>query len=434
MHRQARGVAGRAAARPAAFLTGGAGAAAGKGSEPRGRFAAMPGPRVRSQVWALVAAAAALAVALIAVAAVAARSLAARDAAVRTGTLTGIAHAVEAELREVGPDGAQAALDRACTGHGGELVGIALTTPGGATLACGKIAAEPVEVPVALGPAWRPAAGTGWGHGGGRRPQGRLVLHPAPTLGASRLLPRMVLGGAVAAALALVALALAAARGALERERLAALDAERQRLEVLALAGAGLAHRVRNPLAAIKGTAQLLAEQLAEPARTRAGRIVEASGRIESLLGRLLTFARPPEPHPERLDLAAVAQAVAERCAGRVAVRAAAPAWVHADRDHVETILEELLANARAFDPEGELKVEVATDLRTASLAVLDRGPGPQLAPESAFQPWVTTRPEGTGLGLAIVQALARANAGRVELVPRAGGGAAVRLELPAGG
>jgi signal transduction histidine kinase len=387
----------------------------------------MPGPRVRSQVWAIVAAAAALAVALIAVAAVAARSLAARDAAVRTGTLTGIAHAIEAELREVGPDGAQTALDRACTGHGGELLGIALTTPGGATLECGSAAADPVEVPLALGPAWRPAAGTGWGHGGGRRPQGRLVLHPAPALGVTRLLPRLVLGGAVAAALA-------AARGALERERLAALDAERQRLQALALAGAGLAHRVRNPLAAIKGTAQLLAEQLAEPARARAVRIVEASGRIESLLGRLLTFARPPEPHPERLDLAAVAHAVAERCVGPVAVRAAAPAWVHADRDHVETILEELLANARAFDPDGELDVEVAADERTASLAVLDRGPGPQVAADSAFQPWVTTRPEGTGLGLAIVQALARANGGRVELVPRAGGGAAARLELPAEG
>ena len=394
----------------------------------------VPGKRVRSQVWAMVAATAALAAALVAVAGVAARSLAARDAAVRTGIITGFAHEIEAELREAGPDGAQATLDRACAEYGDDLLAVALEVPGGAVVTCGQATGNPVAAPIALGPAWRPAPGTGWGHGGGRRPQGRLLLYPAPMLGASKLLPRLVLGGAVAAALALVALALAAARGTLERERHAAMEAEGQRLEALALAGAGLAHRVRNPLAAIKGTAQLLVDQLAEPARGRAARIVEASGRIEALLGRLLTFARPPEAHPERLDLAALARAVAARCTGPVAVHAPAPAWVSADRDHVETVLEELLANARAFDPEGELLVEVAAGARAAVISVLDRGPGPQVPGESAFQPWVTTRPEGTGLGLAIVQAVARANGGRVELAAREGGGAAARLELPVEG
>lgn len=395
----------------------------------------MAGRGVRGLVLALVTTAAALGVVLVAVATVAARGLAGRADEVRRGVLADLSHELETTLRDTGPDEVETSLAAFCGKHDQELVGAVLLGPTGELGRCGVATGEAIETPLALGPAWRGrVVGGGPGHGGGRGPGGRLRLYPAAALGSAGALPSLVLGGATVAALALVGLAVVAARGVLQREHLAAVEAERERLEGLALAGAGLAHRVRNPLAAIKGTAQLLAEQLGEPARGRAGRILEATERIELLLSRLLTFARPPEPHPERLDLGAVAEAVVARCPRPAVLRTSGSTWVRADRDHIESILEELLANARAFDPDGEIIVEVSGEAAFVSLTVLDGGPGPQVASDRAFEPWVTSRPDGTGLGLAIVRALAHAGGGRVSLTARRGGGTAARLELPAVG
>ena len=105
---------------------------------------------------------------------------------------------------------------------------------------------------------------------------------------------------------------------------------------------------------------------------------------------------------------------------------------VRADREHVETILEEYLANARAFDPDGT--IEVAASLRDgrARLEVADHGPGPAVDAAAAFEPYVTSRPDGTGLGLAIVKALAVANGGAATLGRRPEGGCVASLVLPA--
>jgi signal transduction histidine kinase len=241
----------------------------------------------------------------------------------------------------------------------------------------------------------------------------------------------VILAGALTAASALAGFSLLGVAGLVQRQKLTAIQAERQRLEVLANAGAGLAHRIRNPLAGIKGTAQLLVEGATAPVEGRARRILEASERIESLLGRLLDFARPPEPDPAMVDLAALAERVAGRTAGWARLARAEPVSAWADPDHVESIVEELMANAHAFDPEGEIEMTVRRDGRLAILEVWDRGPGLALDAEQAFGPYVTTRPEGTGLGLPIVRALARANGGEVSLTSRAGGGCVARLVVP---
>ncbi len=176
----------------------------------------------------------------------------------------------------------------------------------------------------------------------------------------------------------------------------------------------------------------MLADELESPGRERAQRIVDASLRIETFIGRLLDFARPPEAHAEELDLAEVARAVAARAGARVEIVEKAPSDTVADREHVESILEELVTNARAFDPDGVIEIAVRGDGIRAIAEVSDRGPGLSIDPERAFEPYVTTRPEGTGLGLAIVRALARSNSGELSLQARAGGGATARLSLPA--
>ena len=366
-------------------------------------------------------------------ASVTSRTLRERNDAVRQGVLLRLGHDLESELREVGPGEAASTVERFLADHGREISGIALVGAEGVIAQSGRVGAGAQDQPAMLGPAWRPlGGGFGRGRGPGRGTPPTLRLQPTETLGSAGRLARVVVVGAVVAALGLVTFSLFAVAGLAQRQRLAAAEAEHRRLEVLALAGAGLAHRIRNPLAAIIGTTQLLLEGATPPADARARRILEASQRIDALLGALLAFARPPEASPEVVDLAALATRVLGRTAGRarLVARGAVPAW--ADSEHVESILEELVANARAFDPDGELEVEARLDGHRAVAEVRDRGPGLAVDPERAFDPYVTTRPEGAGLGLATVRALARANGGEVTLASRRDGGCVARLVLPA--
>ncbi len=379
-----------------------------------------------------VVAAAVLGAALVSVARVAAHSLRERDLAVRQGVLLRLGHDLESALRDGGPDEAGATVDRFLAEHRDVLLGVEVVGPQGVAARAGTVAADADTQPALLGPRWRALAGMGGRGGLGRGTMASLRLQPVAALGASDRLAAVLTVGAIVGAAALVAFAVAAVAGLAQRQRLAASEAERRRLEVLALAGAGLAHRVRNPLAGIKGTTQLLIEGTPPATAARARRILDAVERIEAVLGRLLAFARPPEASPEAVDLREAARRAASRTPGTVTVTGgAAVAW--ADRDHVESILEELLANARAADPGGTLEVAVRREGRRAVTEVMDRGAGLSVPAERAFEPYVTTRPEGTGLGLAIVGALAAANGGTVALAARPGGGCVARLELPGG-
>ncbi len=390
---------------------------------------------------------------LLGTAALAHRSLRERDAAVREGILVRAGHELESLLRATTPDSAGEVLRSFLAERTGAIAGVAIVGPAGIIASAGADATDAFEMTAALGRDWRPfgpGAGTeaepapgsgvgsgGRGYGGGRGPGGRgmpsirLRLLPTPAVGRESGLARLVLLGGAAAALALVGLAVVASRGLAERQRREAAEAESRRLSTVARAGAGLAHRLRNPLAVVKGTAQLLADRIPEGERERVERIVAASGRMETILSRLLDFARPPEPQPTSFDLVALARDVAGRSGG-AEVRAEGAVGVRADREHVETVLEELLSNARAFDPEGTIEMTLRAEGSRAVLDVADRGPGLALDAASVFEPYVTSRPDGTGLGLAIVKALATANGGEATLHSRPGGGCVATLFLPA--
>ncbi|HPC83555.1 MAG TPA: HAMP domain-containing sensor histidine kinase [Thermoanaerobaculaceae bacterium] len=393
----------------------------------------MKPPPARVLMVLPVAAALGLGVALTWLAWVAARTLGERDQAVRDGVLLRLGHALEAELREAGPAEPRVAMRSFLEAHADALRGVELAGPHGVVVREGEVGTGAFEHRAMLGPGWRGALGVG-GAGPGRGPQAVLRLQPREVLGSAGRLAPVILISAVAAAVALVGFAVFGVAGLEQRRKLASSQAERERLELVAGAGAGLAHRIRNPLAGIKGTAQLLAADPATAVAARGKRVLEACERIEALLARLLDFARPPEADPAVIDLAALGEKLAGRLAGAIRVTAPGPTTAWADPEHVESIAEELLANARAFDPGGELSVSIRREGRLAVMEVADRGPGLSVEAEQAFRPYVTTRAEGTGLGLPIVRALARANGGDVTLAPRPGGGCIARLVLPAEG
>lgn len=366
---------------------------------------------------------------LVVLGAMAIRTLHQRDAAVREGTMVRLGLDLLEQLRSTEPADAKRVLDDFRSAHAEQLAAVAIVANEKTIAESGAMSASAVEMRAALGPMWRGFAGPGARRFG--NPPFRIRLVPAGSLGSADRVANVLLAAIVCAVIALLTFGFLSTRGLVERERRAAAEAERGRLEIVALAGAGLAHRIRNPLAAIKGTAQMIVDRSAEEhTRSRAERIVDASRRLESLVNELLRFAKPAEPDRADVDLRRIVDGIVSAGAfGETVVEGdAAHAWV--DDTQIASIVEEFLMNARAADRDGRLEISVRREGSDALIEVKDRGPGLSIAVEKAFEPYVTTQPSGTGLGLPTVQALAVANDGRVELVERSGGGTIARLRL----
>ena len=390
---------------------------------------------------ALPLAAAASAALMIALAALGHHTMTERHQLVLDGRLLGLAHSAEIRLRDSGIDGAENELNE-LLGEGRPVVtGIALFDSDGAPVASagGVAAANRVRsVDLFLGrnaggdpQRNRPGPGQPGQRGSGR---GRFTLrmHLDPSADTLPLAQRLLLPTVIAAGIALVWLAYLAGRH-LDRQRLEIREvAQRRRLEALARAGAGLAHQLRTPLATIKGTSQLMAERCDDDdLRPRVDTVVAQADRMNRLLGRLLDYARPPTPEPQVVEMAEMVAAVAEPYPD-VEIHVPDGAATFVDPDHLEEILDNLLANAAYFRPEGtSIEIAVETDAESIRVAVRDHGPGPGDDPETHFEPYQTSRADGTGLGLPIARALAEANRGALNLETPPGGGCRALLLLP---
>ena len=202
-----------------------------------------------------------------------------------------------------------------------------------------------------------------------------------------------------------------------------------------------VAHEVRNPLAGVKGSLQILQSRPATEPDDR--RIIEAMiARLDSLIAKvedILRFARPRAPKIERVDVRAVAidaiasaeAATKATCPGITVPAATAQAL--ADREMLRAILLNLLMNACQSGSTAPIEMAISTENRVCRVDVLDRGTGfGDTDPERLFQAFHTTKKSGTGLGLAIVRRLTSLQNGTVVLLPREGGGAIARITLPA--
>jgi PAS domain S-box-containing protein len=227
-----------------------------------------------------------------------------------------------------------------------------------------------------------------------------------------------------------------------ERELLRA-----EQMMALGHVAAGVAHELRNPLTSVKGLLQVNrkeAEARGLPAEDL--RIIEQEiRRMERTLQTFLDFARPPQPHRRRLDLAAVMERVLALVTGRaskqrVAVRYQQPeagVFIDADQDQIQQLLLNLVLNALDAMPRGgTLDVVLCPPLDgRVELRVLDTGPGiaPQLL-SRIFEPFVSSKETGLGLGLAVSRRIAEDHSGTLSASNRPGGGASFVLTLPVPG
>lgn len=206
---------------------------------------------------------------------------------------------------------------------------------------------------------------------------------------------------------------------------------------------AGVAHEVRNPLAAMRSTIQLW-QRLPETARTPASlnAVLAAVDRLNALVSRLLHFTHPQQDWQtvdlnllvtETLELIA-AQADNQHVQWQTALDPHLPP-VQGSATALRQVILNLLTNALQAMPDGgtvSCATRYVSGAKQLELLCTDTGPGvPPEAREHVFEPFFTTRPDGTGLGLALCREIITQHGGTIVQVSDHAPGAAFRVTLP---
>jgi two-component system NtrC family sensor kinase len=243
------------------------------------------------------------------------------------------------------------------------------------------------------------------------------------------------------------ALLLARSESSIENlQRLQTQLVQSEKLISLGQLAAGAAHEINNPLTAILGYSDLLADDPALPdrARTTAGKIREQARRTRSLVQNLLSFARQVPPERTLLDINSV-------ISNAVQLRALD---LHTGGPRIETDLESVLPGVRGdhnqlmqvffnivnngLDAMGDnsggvMTIKTLRDRGSVVILFSDTGPGIK-EPHRVFDPFYTTKPvgKGTGLGLSICYGIVQEHGGKILCYNGQTGGAVFRVELPA--
>jgi two-component system sensor histidine kinase HydH len=248
----------------------------------------------------------------------------------------------------------------------------------------------------------------------------------------------------------------------------------RERLASVGELAAGVAHEIRNPLAGISSSAQVLLTRF-EPRDDRqkfCRVIIDQVDRLDRIVTSLLKFARPPEPKLRQARLEDVVTKILDlegerllesRIAVETKFAARMPAlWI--DPGLIEQVVLNLVVNAaQAMPSGGSLTVELGTATRKdrpaersagrreedriengragtytvparriARLRIIDTGVGiPREVVPRLFDPFFTTKAAGTGLGLSISQSILQEHGGTISIASKEGRGTTVVVELP---
>ena len=230
-------------------------------------------------------------------------------------------------------------------------------------------------------------------------------------------------------------------------ERTQAQLVQSEKLASIGEMSAAVAHGLRNPLASLRASAQLVLRHPGSPAAGEQLRaILDEVDRLDRRITHLLTFSRPApfRPIPQRVAtlVQEVLPAFSERLRSQgVSLDLEIPQdlpEILADTMKLEQALVELISNALDAMPRGGRLSLVATagpdsgSTRGVTLEVRDTGHGiAQETLASVGQPFFTTRNEGTGLGVATARRFVEQHGGRLDVQSRLGEGTVIRLWLP---
>jgi PAS domain S-box-containing protein len=222
------------------------------------------------------------------------------------------------------------------------------------------------------------------------------------------------------------------------------------RLASLGEISSGIAHEIRNPLAAIKTTAQAMEEEMEtdDPKREFLSRIVKEIDRLDTMLRTFFSFAKPKRPMFIRCDIRDVVKEVLLLLNKDVKnnhielVEKYAPNLpaVHGDFQQLQQVFLNLFLNSIEFmDPGREKKIFITAwekktgqKKRLLEVSVTDTGVGiDDEHINKIFDPFFTTTAKGTGLGLSITYRIVQRHGGSIVVNSRKGQGTTFIINLP---
>ncbi|WP_281184972.1 cache domain-containing protein [Trichlorobacter lovleyi] len=220
--------------------------------------------------------------------------------------------------------------------------------------------------------------------------------------------------------------------------------ARSERLAELGMLSAAVAHEINNPLAIIRGNAELLQMSLPDGSdnQEEVGEILDQSGRISRIVGGLLTLARQERRQVSRFEVTLLLDEILDRIGHQMPLKSfiierdyrSFSCLLEGDREQLRQVFTNLILNAlEAMEGAGTLTVGAASaPSGLCTITVTDTGPG--ITPEQRerlFTPFFTTKQNGTGLGLAISWGIVRSHGGTIEAHSAPGAGARFVVTLP---
>jgi len=221
-----------------------------------------------------------------------------------------------------------------------------------------------------------------------------------------------------------------------------------QRLAAVGEMAAGIAHEIRNPLASMSGSIQVLRQELSlsdEQAQLM-DIVLKESERLNDTIKSFLAYARPQRVALARLDIRRVVQDTATLLRNSAELHddhvvdvdlPAEPVWIDADENQIRQIVWNLATNGlRAMTSGGRLLMSAKTERDAGqdelSVTISDQGCGiPPADLDGLFQPFRSSFDKGTGLGLAIVHRIVTDYNGSIQVSSTVGSGTTVRVRLP---
>jgi two-component system sensor histidine kinase PilS (NtrC family) len=218
----------------------------------------------------------------------------------------------------------------------------------------------------------------------------------------------------------------------------------KDRMAAVGELSAGIAHEIRNPLAAIAGSVQVLrgSKSLTAQEQRLMSIVLKESERLNKSISDFLRFVRPQEKRPlefdvaaslaETLDLLENSRELDERHQIRREIEPPSFSLL-GDGDQIRQVFWNLARNAvQAMPQGGVLTVRTVVEEDEYQIIFTDSGRGMSHADlERLFQPFRTNFPSGTGLGMAISYRIVQEHGGRIEVTSKEGSGTAITISLP---